>query len=189
MQRRHPGWKDLRHRRHRKQRGSSPRQHGDLRPLHQHLDSPAVAALPALQTRLCRHQKVHSEWLRVAHYTGSSANTSWAPGCGTRGDCSLGPGWLVSDLWTWLQHPPTPSHTHQNNNKKKVKQTNKQKKALCRMYSCSTTQPSQLMMPNLQYCVCIMVIVHHPTGTGTFLVKAPWFLNEVILSVVPSRSL
>lgn len=63
LQRRRPGREDLRHGRHRQQRGSGPGQHGDLRPQHQRLDSPAVATLSALQTRLRRHQKVHSERL------------------------------------------------------------------------------------------------------------------------------
>lgn len=62
-QRRDPGREDLRHGGHREQRGSGPRQHGDLRPRRQHLDAPAVAALPALQTRLRGHQEVHPERL------------------------------------------------------------------------------------------------------------------------------
>lgn len=109
LQRCDPGREDLRHRRHREQRGSSPQQHGDLWPLHQHLDAPAVAALPALQTRLCGHQEVHSERLRVAgtrsHWV--DAKHQLSSGCGTMCDGSLGPGRSVSDLWTWRQHPST----------------------------------------------------------------------------------
>lgn len=108
-----PGWEDIRHRRYREQRGSSPRQHGDLRPLHQHLDTPAVTALSALQTRLRGHQKVHPEWLRVEQTRSHWIEAKYQLGssCGTM--CgSLGPGWSVSDLWTRRQHSfpllPTP---------------------------------------------------------------------------------
>lgn len=174
MQRCYPGWEDLRHRRHREQRRSSPRQHGDLRPLHQHLDSPAVTALPALQTRLCCHQKVHSELLRVANHNGSTANTSWAPGCGTMGDGSLGLGQSVSDLRTWRQHPSTPLLVQPPPPPQK-----KKKKALCRMYSCSTTRPCQLMMPNLQYWLC-----HGCSSSSNRhrdpLSKTPWLFDDVI---------
>lgn len=109
-----PGWKDIHHRRYREQRGSSPWQHGDLRPLHQHLDSPAVAALSALQTRLRGHQKVHPKRLRVARTRSHWIEAKYQPssGCGRMCDGSLGPGWSVSDLWTRRQHSftllPTP---------------------------------------------------------------------------------
>lgn len=170
MQRCYPGWEDLRHRRHREQRGSSPRQHGDLRPLHQHVDSPAVTALPALQTRLCCHQKVHSELLRV----GQSQRVAG----------SLGPGQSVSDLWTWRQHPSTPLLVQPTPPQKK------KKKALCRMYSCSTTRPCQLMMPNLQYWLrhgCSSSSNRHRDP----LSKTPWLFDDVInfFSSVFSRSL
>lgn len=64
-QRCHPGREDLRHRGHREQRGSGAGQHGDLWPLHQHMDAAAVAALPALPARLRGHQEVHPERLRA----------------------------------------------------------------------------------------------------------------------------
>lgn len=150
MQRCYPGWEDLRHRRHREQRGSSPRQHGDLRPLHQHVDSPAVTALPALQTRLCCHQKVHSELLRV--------------GQSQRVDGSLGPGQSVSDLWTWRQHPSTPLLVQPTPPPQKKKKP------------CAECTHVQLLDHVSWWCLtsstgCVMVVVHHPTGTGTLLVK------------------
>lgn len=102
VQRCHPRWEDLRHGRQREQRGSSPWQHGDVWPLHQHLDSPAVASLPALQTRLRRHQKVYSERLIATRWRQIPAELR---GFGTMG--SLGLDQLISNLWIWSQHSIT----------------------------------------------------------------------------------
>ena len=64
-------------------------------------------------------------------------------------DGSLGPSRSVGqrplDLTPASIHPVTCPTPPNNNNKKK---------ALCRMYSCSTTQPCQVTKPNLQYCMC-----------------------------------
>lgn len=114
-----PGREDLCHRRYREQRGSGPRKHGNLWPLHQHLGAPAVTTLPTLQARLCGHQKVHPERLRAArtrsHWV--DAKHQLSSGCGMMHDGSLGAGRSVGqrplDLMPASIHPvtrPTPQN-------------------------------------------------------------------------------
>lgn len=64
-----PGWENIHHRRHREQWGTGARQHGDLWPQHEYVDSPAEPAMPALQTRLCGDQKVHPERLTTSAHS------------------------------------------------------------------------------------------------------------------------
>lgn len=104
-----PGREDLRHRRHSQQRGSSPGQHGDLWAQHQHLDSAAVPPLSALQTRLRRHQKVHSERLMTPRWQQTPAELrDWGVG-GAMGDSSVKPDQSADHLWIWCQQPSTSS--------------------------------------------------------------------------------
>lgn len=133
----------------------------------------AWTLLQSLPCPLFRHgcvvikKYIQSGWGRLGpprpHWV--DAKHQLSSGCGTMRDGNLGPGRSVSDLWTWRQHPstllPVPPPPPPP-----------QKKNLCRMYSCSTTQPCQVTMPNLQYCMCHgSSSSSHPTGTGTLLVN------------------
>lgn len=170
LQRRHPGREDLRHRRHSEQRRSGARQHGDVWPLHQHVDAPAVSALPSLQTRLRGHQEVHPERL-TAPRTGP--NTSWA-----MRDGSLELGQSVC-RWPseWRQHQSTPPQTF--------------KQTLFRMYSCSATQPCQVTSSTVRVLVVVHPLIWQaqgPSNTHSQLVSSEVFFSVLLFPSLRERT-
>lgn len=76
-QRGNPRQQDLCNGRDREQRGTGAGQHGDLRPLHEHMDAAAKSAVSAFQTRMRGYKEVHSERLMTSSALDFTNVTNW----------------------------------------------------------------------------------------------------------------